>query len=58
MNMKTIEQMKRHIEQEIELVPVEGVTGEHGDWTSQKDEIERLRKLHSEICYFVRQYGY
>lgn len=53
---KTVTELKADIAREMERVPESGVTGEHGEWTSQKAEEERLRKLHWDICYFMREY--
>ncbi|WP_180953899.1 hypothetical protein [Bacillus sp. M6-12] len=55
--IKTIEELKRSIEREMDLVPENGVTDEHGNWTSQKNEEKRLRNLHADICYFMREYS-
>lgn len=52
----SVEELKRNIEREIDCIPDHGVSGEYGGWTSKKDEVERLNKLHHEICYFMREY--
>lgn len=54
--MKTVEELKEDISREIDIVPIQGVTDEHGKWTSKEDEEKRLRKLHAEISYFMREY--
>lgn len=53
----SVDELKEDIVRQIELVPESGVTGEYGGWTSKRDEQERLQKLHSEICYFMNDYG-
>lgn len=52
----TVEELKRNISREIDCLPEHGVTTEDGGWNSKKDEEERLRRLHHEICYFMREY--
>lgn len=58
MRIKTIQELKDAISREIDIISENGIVDEHGNWTSKRDEEDRLRKLHSEICYFMREYGW
>lgn len=52
-----VQELKDDIAREMNALPEDGVSLEHGGWCSKKEEYERLANLHHEICYFMRQYG-
>jgi hypothetical protein len=54
---KTVEELKKDIEREIDLISEDGVTDEHDNWTSKEDEEKRLKRLFDDITYFMREYS-
>lgn len=53
----TIEELKKNIEREIQLIPEDGVNDGFGTWTSKEDEEKRLNRFCNDLVYFMREYS-